>query len=831
MKIAFLDTWAFNERMPVFRTSLLIAWRRLVKHRQYTLLNIAGLALGLACSTIIILYVYQELSYDTFHPAADRTFRMGSHSIKWIGEHYYSRTPAWMAPQLKEKYPQLENVARIIPPFENADHVLVERGDNRFFEKRVYFVDPELLDMFHIPLAHGQANLQDPWKILITQSMAEKYFGDADPIGKPLVLELDYDYWAPVEKREFTVEGVLEDSPKNSHWHYDILVSMATMRSVLPTFESTLDDYHFKYTYITLPSDLTTSDFIKQLEPFRQKELDKYTQRSGREMELFEYILTPVTDLHLHSPCQYELEPVGDARYLYIYGGIALLTLLIGCLNYITLSAALAAMRVKEVGFRKIIGARKIHIVFAQLIEAFILTLVAFAVAFIIAELMLPSFNRLADTQLELTILLQPGTLLALGFLLILTAIGSGTLPAMILSETRPLAVLQGRFAPTNRGATVQKALVFGQFVISLFLVLSTITVYRQLEHMRSGAIGFDSEHKLILPIKTNLETLRRNPEAIKQAFLEKPGIQAATVSSGVPGQLNGGYYLRKSGEDEAEPHWHNVLTVDYDFLDVMDISMIAGRAFRKNSEHDREHAFLLNEAALAELGFSTPEEALGQQFWAHYHGKTKEIIGVVRDFHYEGMQHQVEPMLLDIESSLYSTITLSLDNHDLVNTMQTVKETWDEVFPDVPFEYQFLNDIVDKQYRYELQASKLLATVTGLGLLVSCLGLFGLTAFVLQCRQREISIRRVMGANLTQIIQLLSGRFILLIILASCVAVPLVWWVSERWLSHYAYRVDTSWPISLEILSVFILIVVGVVSLQAYRTTQQNPADTLRQE
>lgn len=818
---------------PLFSNYLKIGLRKIKRQKIYSLINIAGLAVGLACCAVIILYVTNELSYDTFHKDADRIYRVATHRINIVGEFRFVATPGPLGSELMRSYPQVEQAVRVVPPYENASHVLVVQGDKRFFENRIWFADKDIFQLFHMPFIQGnpQTALLNPNTVVITEGMAKKHFGEEAPLGRTLQIEIDYDTGS-VELQDFEVTGITKNSPANTHLKYDMLLSMETMRSNLSSFEEDWFNPKPKYTYVKLAPDTDVADFEEQIQRISNFLIQRYSEKYNRKMDLYELFLQPVTKIHMFSHHRREIDPPGNWYYLYIYSIIASLILLIGCMNFINLSAALSTTRTKEVGLRKVVGAQRRQLIWQFLGESFLITFIAFILAFGLISLLLFPFNQMAGTELSLAGLKQPAVLLSLLGLLLLVSIGSGCYPALILTAFNPVSVLQGKLASSSRGATVQKFLVVGQFAISIFLVICALTVFKQLNFMKGRALGFDLEQKLILRVKSNLGHLRGDYEAIKSDFLQNPSITGATVSSSVPGdRTDSGYYLTTKAEDFRNAPRLKVITMDYDFIPEYKIKMVAGRQFQREIGNDQREAYLINLAGVKELGFSSPEEALGKSFMAHYHRMTKRIIGITDDFHYRGMQEIVEPLIMDIEDSLMNTITLSTRVENMNELMRFIEKKWDEHFPGVPLEYSFLDENFDREYRYEKQMSRLLGIITSLGFFIACLGLFGLASFVARNRTKEIGIRKVLGASTLDIVTMLSKKFVLLIMISVIIASPLAWYSMNKWLQDFAYRINMNLVLFLAVAGGALAIALTTVCIQGIRAALANPVNSLRNE
>ena len=818
---------------PLFSNYFKIGFRKIKRQRFYSIINLAGLALGLACCAVIILYVTNELSYDAFHKDVDRIYRVAVHRINIVGEFQFVATPAPLGPELIRNYPQVEQAVRVVPPYENASHVLVVRGEKRNFEDRIWFADEDIFQLFHMPFIQGnpQTALTHPNTVVITEGMAKKYFGKEAPLGQTLQIEIDYDTGI-VELQDHEVTGIIKDAPANTHLKYDMFLSMETMRSNLFSFEEDWFNPKPKYTYVKLAPGTDVADFEEKLQRISNFLIQRYSEKYNREMDLYKLFLQPVTRIHMYSHLLREIESSGNWYYIYVYSIIAFLILLIGCMNFINLSAALSTTRTKEIGLRKVVGAQRRQLVWQFLGESFLITFIAFILAFGLTSLLLLPFNQMAGTELTLAGLTQPVVLLSLLGLLLFVSIGSGVYPALILTTFSPVSVLQGKLAPTSRGAMVQKVLVVGQFAISIFLVICALTVFKQLQFMKGRALGFDLEQKLVLRVKSNMEHLRRDYEAIKNDFLQNPSITGATVSSSVPGdKTNSGYYMTPRMEDFKGAPFIKVITMDYDFISEYEIKIVAGRSFQRGVGNDEREGYLINLAGVKELGFSSPEEALGKNFMASYHRINKRIIGITDDFHYRGMQEVVEPLVMDIENSLFETITLSLRVENMNDLMRFIRSTWDEHFPGVPFEYSFLDESFDREYRYEEQMGRMLGIITTLGFIIACLGLFGLATFVARNRTKEIGIRKVLGASTSNIVAMLSKKFILLVLISIIIASPIAWYSMNSWLQDFAYRINMN-------LVVFVVSAVGAlaialttVCIQGIRAAVANPVNSLRNE
>ncbi|MBN2398743.1 MAG: ABC transporter permease [Candidatus Aminicenantes bacterium] len=820
-------------KLLMLKNALTVTMRSMVKNKFYFLIKVFGLAAGVASSMVVILYVTNELTYDTYHPDYERIYRVAYSQTTPIGESTGVSTPGPLAIGIREQLSQAESVARMIPPFENAKHVLVARGESRFFEKRVWFADPEIFRILRIPFLEGSARtaLSQPRTVVICESMARKYFGSLPPLGRSLSIEIDYDI-GPAVVEDFEVTGIIRDAPANTHLKYDLLLSMSTLLAYVPNLNQNWAEFHYKYTYVKLGRHVDPLAFKRQLQTFSEQLCAAFAKRAGFPMKRHEFFLQPLSTLHMASHYPGEIEPPGNMYYIYIYSFAALLILFIGCINFINLSATLSTARSREVGIRKTLGGSRSDLTFQYIGESLVITFFAFIAAFAFLSALLGYFNRMAGTAISFQAVGQPLVLASLLALFLIVSFSAGIYPALILSRFKPVSIIKDQMIPGKQGNGLQCLLVVCQFVICIFLVVCTLVVFRQLTFMKGKALGFSRQQKLILEVKSNQSYFRHNYEAIKNDFLKDPGINDATVSSLVPGEASsGGYYLQKGNSfSTGNAKRLKVLTVDHDFIRAYGIVMTAGRPFRKATGNDEAAAYIVNEAGARELGF-TPQSVLGTVWTAHYHRKTKSVVGVTADFHFLGLKDGAEPMILDIEHSLLRTISLTLDTERIAQALAAAEKTWRAHFPGVPFEYAFLDEMFGKVYQYEEQMGKLLGMISAMGIAIAFLGLYGMVAFYARQRRKEIAIRRVVGASTASVAMLMTRQFVSLVLIAGVGAVPLAWLASERWLQDFAYRIRPGLPVfAFAFLSAF-LIAMGAVLLQSFRAARDNPIDSLRSE
>jgi putative ABC transport system permease protein len=824
-------------RFTMLKNYLTVAFRNIRRNIGYSIINILGLSVGLACSMIIVLYVINELTYDKYHQDASRIYRIATHRVGSFYDFRMANTPGPLAEELRLNYPQVEEVARIVPPYEDSQNILVVYKDKRFFESRIRFADPEIFKILHIPFLNGDSEsaLNEPNTIVISQRMAEKYFGDENPMGKLLKIEFDYDT-GRVDMEDFRITGIFRNPPQNTHIKNDMLVSMITLIQHIPSFNQDWNNPQAKYTYIKLRSGTKISSFEAQLQRQAKIASDANTRQTQRKLKLLRYYLQPITKIHMYSQVRGELESPGNWYYIYIYSIVALLILLIGSMNFMNLSAAAFTIRSKEVGLRKVIGAQRRQLIWQFLGESFLVTIIAFIFAFVFASIILPLFNSMSSLELSLLSLKESFVVFILMIIMTIVALGSGAYPAIVLTSFKPVTIFgKNQNNNNSRGSLIQKIFLISQFVISIFLVACSITVFNQLTFMKGKALGFEKEQKLILKVKSNLNHLRRDYGAIKENLLNHRDILKASVSSSVPGEnIRFGYYMAPGNDytsSSVKPVFLRVIAMDKSFIPLYKIKLVAGRAFEKEKTSDKSQSLILNLAGVKRLGFQSAEDAIGKTFTAGYHRKTKRIIGVTKNFHFRGMQDLVEPLVMDIEESLLNTITLSISISHLGDVLEFIKARWKEHFPGVPMVYYFLDEEFDKVYRYEEQMGQLLGIITILGVIIASLGLFGLVSFMVHLRKKEMGIRRVLGATTTSIIKLLSKKYIVLVGISCIFSFPLAWLAINKWLQVFAYRIKPGILVLLLPGSLALIISLFTIAVMGFRAASLDPIETLRTE
>jgi putative ABC transport system permease protein len=673
-----------------------------------------------------------------------------------------------------------------------------------------------LFDVITIPLILGNPEeaLTRPQTLIISERTALKYFGQDNPVGDTL----------EINEQEYEITGVAVNHPENTHMKYDLIASMETLAdwSEMTNWYSTMF-----YTYLKVKPNVNMDEFFQQVTHLA----DTYvSDRLAPRGISYNYSLQSISDIHLHSPVRYDTEPTGNSAYVYIFAFVGFFILLIAGLNFMNLSTSRSIKRAKEVGLRKVVGAQKWQLVSQFLGESLMVSLLSLGLAMGMATLTIPLVTRVTGITLNFSQLLTPLVLIALIGGSILVGLAAGTYPALVLSAFRPVATLKGIIRHDSRGFALRTVLVVFQFVISVILIFGTLVMSSQFNFMKNQYLGFKKEQKLILPLRGGI-SITENYETVKGQFSKYASITGTTVSSSVPGRPLSSFSIRITGEDDERSQDMYHMYFDHEFIPDYEIEMAAGRAFQKDMSTDIRGAFLINEAAVPAFGWNSPDEALGKRLQTGFGGRINPIIGVTKNFHYRGLQSEVEPLVMEFQPDIFRYITLSLDISNLKESLAFIESQWKILFAGKPYESFFLDADFDRQYRADEQIGKIFGIFTVLGLFIACLGLLGLASFTAQSRTKEIGIRRVLGASVLGIVIMLSKQFTKWVVLANCLAWPVAYYFMSKWLKNFAYRAEID--ILIFILSGLLVLAVALltVSFQSIRAATINPAESLRYE
>ena len=803
----------------MIKNYLKVALRNLWRNKAFSFINIFGLSIGIATCLVIMLFVHDELSYDRYNEKAGQIVRVVFKGSINGGKMKEASVMPPVAQTLQADFPEVLEATRL-----RTDAPLVTYGDKTFKENAFAFADSNIFKVFTLPFLEGDATtaLVQPNAIVISETTAKKYFGEKDAVGELLSFN----------SATFKITGVMKDIPANSHFHFDLIASMAAVPDAKELSWMTSGFY----TYLLLPKGYD----YKNLEAELPQEVAKYMgpqiqqafgmslaefRKKGSDVGLY---LQPLTSIHLHSDVNYDFEPGSDIRYVYIFSAIALFMLIIACINFMNLSTAGASKRSREVGIRKVLGSLKKQLVFQFLTESILLTFLAVIVSVLLVYLALPMFNDLSGKQLNLQF--KNTFFLFFGLVVFGLVVGTmaGSYPAFFLSSFKPVKVLKGKLTTGKKSLGLRSGLVVFQFCISVILIVGTTVVYQQLKYIQNTQLGFDKDQVLVLH-----ETgwLGRNEEIMRRQLLDDPRVENVSVSGYVPvGPTNGNNNMVYTEDD---PQLVKTLQyhVDEHYLATLDMKMAAGRNFSRDFSTDST-ATLINETAARTFGWG--DKALGKTLTGFKNNKGEtiayHIIGIVKDFHFKSLHERISPLMMVLGDNSGS-ILIKTKTKDVAGLVASIKKDWAQFSNTALFSYSFMNDDFEAAYRAEGKLSLILAIFAGLTIFIACLGLFGLVRFTAEQRTKEIGIRKVLGASVTNMVGLLSKDFLRLVLVANIISWPLAWWAMNKWLQDFAYRINLSWWIFLLAGLAALVIALVTVSFQAIKAAVANPVESLRSE
>ncbi len=785
-----------------------ITLRNIKRHKAHSLINIAGLSVGITCSLLILLFIRFETSYDRYHPHADCIYRVVFASpTEFMGTNRQAFTPGPLASALKDEFPEVLHTARIE---EAGGDASLSYENISFTEEAFYYTDPGYLEMFAIPLLEGdqETALDNPFSLLISEATAAKYFSSGDPLGKTLRLNDKYD---------FQVTGVFKNIPQNTHFHADFFASFKTLDSLYGAQSlSSWNGFNYQ-TYIQLGKGTSSLEFENKITAFLRK----------KGPDFLSYFLQPLTGIHLGGNIPGELAQNSQIKYMYIFTAVALLIILITCCNYVNLSTARMAQRANEVGMRKVVGAKKGQLIRQFLGESFFFTCFALILALGLLIVFLPSFNAFVGTNLDLSLLKTPHILAGITALLCFICLASGYYPALYLSSLKPVLTLKSGKIRGSKGSRIfRNTLVTVQFAITTVLIVSTITIRKQMTFITKEYMGQKKDVIVTLPVNRENAVIQEKIEVFKEELKKDPAILQVSTSSWLPANIRAGNYDRWEGQREDEKVLFHNLGANYDFFSLYGIPIIEGRSFSKDFPTDPEQAFLVNETAIKAMGMENP---VGKKF-ADWRG-WGTIIGVVKDFHFVPMHQPIKPLAVRLRTDDMRFISIKVDPSRLSQTLSFIEKKWKETTPGFAFTYSFFDEAVDALYQAEERLNLSLRFFTVVAVLLACLGLFGLSLFSIEQRTKEVGIRKVLGAGIIDIVTLLSRDFLRWVAAATVIAWPLSFYAISKWLQSFAYRTDLSLWIFVVATAAVLGIAVLTVAYQALKAAVANPVDSLRYE
>ncbi|HLF63500.1 MAG TPA: ABC transporter permease [Saprospiraceae bacterium] len=799
-----------------------VALRNIWRHKFYSLINILGLAVGLGACMLILIYVTDELSYDRYHTNAERIFRIDGEGK--LGDQIIvtAQAGAPVGPTSLAEFPEVERFLR----FRSQGSFLVKHEDKHYQEEKLIFADSTFFKVFSISLLQGDPTtaLAQPNTIIITYRIAKKYFGNDTPLGKTLTLD---------NKRNYQVTGVMDEIPANTHFDFDFMMSMASLD------ESRSDQWgnmNFN-TYIILKEGTDAETFEKKLSAhfigtYFAPEVEKYIGQTWDEFiesgNRFDYYLTPVTKIHLYSDSESELGPNSDIRYVLIFGLIGIFILLLAGINFINISTARAAIRSREIGVRKVVGAQRGNLITQFLGEGLIVSVLALLIAWGIVQIILPYFNALAGKEMILAQINAPKYYAAAVLITLTTGLLAGIYPAFFLSGFQPIAVLKSTLQHRGKNSYLRNGLVVFQFLITIFLVCGTLIVQRQLSFIQHRKLGYQRDHVIMLH---DAYALGDNLKAFKEKLHTIPQVESATISSylPVPSSNNTSSYFLGRNADMAQAVLLNNWYVDHDYVHTMGMELAAGRDFSTDFPSDSQ-AVLINESTAA---FFQGEDPVGKEISNYDENDSLvayKVIGVIKDFHFQSLRERVAPLALFLgESSGY--ISMRLNAEDVASFIHRLQDIWKTMAPGQPFTYSFMDDRFMQMYLAEQRFGRIIGTFSLLAIFVACIGMVGLATFIAEQRTKEIGVRKILGASVPGLIALLSKDFLRLVLIAFILAVPFAWYVMNRWLDNFAYRISIEWWVFAVAGIVAMIIALLTVSYQSVRAAVANPVTSLRSE
>jgi putative ABC transport system permease protein len=806
----------FIWRTIMLKNYLKVAFRNIKRQKGYSFINISGLAIGMAACFMILLWVHDELSFDTYHENAARIYRLTiDANLGTQVKAPVSPTPA--GPAMANEYPEVLQYARLTRP--NRSPVIVE--DKEYFEENVAFADNSIFEIFSFPFLEGDPKtaLKTAYSAVITEETAKKYFGNDDPIGRMIKFDGD---------KKFAVTGVVKNVPENSHFSFNILRSMETLnvenRQLMENWMAIS-----QYTYILLDEKAEYKDLEKKLPALIDKHLGTILKSLGASITLH---LQPLKQIHLHSDFAGDIGAQGDILSVYLFSGIALFVLIIACINFVNLSTARSATRAKEVGMRKTLGAVRYRLVGQFLGECIVYSLLSLFLSIVLLIVAMPWFNAVVGRSLSLDVSHMPWLIPGFLGLALIVGITAGSYPAFFLSSFHPVRVLRGRIKTGLGNILFRRILVVFQFAISIVLIIGTMMIYKQLIYMKSKDLGFDKDHIIILPGLGDV--VPKSYQTMRNEFKNIQGVIDVGASSMVPGRGITKSLFQPEGfsRDQSQPMDYR--NIDPGYLPTLGIEIVAGRNFSEDMSTDKAESVLINETAAAKFGWNNP---LGKQFIlsSDQSGQEAEtrlnVIGVVKDYHLTSLREKIEPLILFYDTTQCTTFALRVDPSNIQKTLGHIKDKWKGLFPQKPFDYFFLDASFDSQYRAEERMGNLTLRFSFLAILIGCLGLVGMASYTTEQRTKEIGIRKVLGASTGIIIRMLSKEYILLVAIGNLIAWPTAYLMMRRWLDNFAYRTPLTLWIFLAATVLSLIIALGTVSYQSIRAALSNPATSLRYE
>ena len=810
----------------MIRNYFKIAWRNLTKYKFISIINLFGLTVGLTCCLLITIYIINELSYDKYNKNADNIYRVtrSFNNTEGIVSLNLSTISPPFGYYFPTDFPEIKKMTRIL----NGGNTPLKYKD-KLFNEPFYFADENLFDVFTLEVVQGNPKtaLAEPFSLMLSEETAKRFFGNENPMNKVLRSNNQFD---------IKVTGIYKGFPANSHMHPGMLVSFNTLKDPAvygaENLRTNWGNNSF-FTYLLLPDHYDPNRMIAQFPAFVDRRMDHKDYNGDLPSKHTKLGLQKLSDIHLRSHTDYEAEPNGDISRVYIFSIIALFILIIACINYMNLSTARSALRAREIGIRKVIGARRKEIIFQFLSESVLISWAAILISFVLLYLTLPWLNKLSNQVLSLNMLLKWQILIPVFLTPFIVGVLAGLYPALFMSSFQPVKTLKGLLKVGSGNISFRKVLVVAQFTISIVLIITTVIVFQQLRYMQETSLGYDKEHLITLPYYNNINT---SYESFRNELLQNPEIKNVARSSRIPtGRLLDAMDASAQVGDSMRTVTADIkfLAADHDFVSTYGIGVLSGRYFNRAYGRDTSN-FVLNEAAVRAIGWKTPAEAVGRDF--KYGQFTGKVIGIIADFHFESLRQKIVPIVLMCPpvspgQSFFNNLTVKLSGKNINTGLATIEKTWKKYLPEIPCQYTFLDERFASLYESEQRQGTLFTVFACIAIFIASLGLFGLSAFAITQRIKEIGIRKVLGARVDSIVTLLSGDFLKLVLIAAVIAFPLAWYAMSRWLQDFAYRIPIHWWVFALSAVLAVLVALATVSFHAVKAAVSNPVNSLRAE
>jgi len=812
----------------MLKNFLITILRNFIRNKFYTTLNIIGLSVGLICAILIVLFVQDELSYDKYNVNHERIIRLSS-DFTINGKRDLVATSAMpFGPTFKQEFPEVEEFVRI----QGSGRQQFKYEDKEFYEERIAYVDSSVFKVFSYELIKGDPEkaLTEPNTIVLNETLAKKYFGDEEPVGKILLVG---------ENRPFTVKGVMKDIPSNSHFKFNGFYSMKTLEIIRGAEDfNSIEPIRFwsfsNYTFLLLKENTSSSAIMEKFPTY----YEKYMKTLGDQLGVtYKLVIQNLADIHLKSELQWDA-PTGNVKYIYILSAIAFFILSIAGINYMNMATARSTKRAREVGIRKVVGAYRETLIRQFIMESLSLTILALAIALIVVELILPMFSNLVDKELVLTFAETPEIIFFCVGIAIVLGIVSGSYPAFYLSSFHPAVILKGSTNRGKSGGLLRKLLVISQFTVSAIMISGTVIVGLQLKYMNNKDMGFSKEDILVSVVRDSV--LRTQIDPLKDELKKNPNVKAVATSSSLIGFGGSKTVHMFEGKEGMEQYALNFNVIDFDYFDLMEMKILQGRKFDRKFASDTSSAFIINQAAA--IKFNWNEEALGKklQFGVEIEGtddddgiRLGEVIGVMADFHYQPLREMIEPInfLVSEDPQTRGVLHVKINSENREETVEYVESIWNEFCPNMSFNYFFLDDRMKDVYDSEERLSWIFSIFSLISILIASLGLFGLSSFMAEQRTKELGVRKVLGASVGTLVYLLTREFMRLILIANIIAVPIVYWAMNMWLNDFSYRIEISWWIFIITILTSLFIGLFTVSWQSYRAASSDPVKAIKYE